>query len=210
MKFQTDKTWISPNFDARKGGAAPCMIIFHYTGMKTVEDALKRLCDPAAKVSAHYVVEEEGRVHALVDEKDRAWHAGVSYWRGEADINSHSIGIEIVNPGHEFGYRAFPDAQIMAVIKLCQGIISRYNIAPENILGHSDIAPSRKIDPGELFPWQKLAERGVGKWFGENEIPQDFDALIKFLIEYGYNPGEKKEDLTRAFHRHFAPEKLST
>ncbi len=152
----------SPNFDARR--APPDMIVLHYTGMTSGEAALARLTDPAAKVSAHYLVEEDGRIFALVPEARRAWHAGVSFWRGERDINAASVGVEIVNPGHDFGYRAFPDLQIDAVIALLADIRSRWTIPDERILGHSDVAPARKTDPGELFPWRRLALEGHGLW----------------------------------------------
>ena len=152
----------SPNFDARR--VPPDMIVLHYTGMQTGEAALARLCDPAAKVSAHYVVEEDGRVFGLVDEARRAWHAGVSAWGGIADTNGRSIGVEIVNPGHEFGYRPFPQSQVEAVIALIGDIRSRWTIEDALILGHSDVAPRRKQDPGELFPWRDLAKAGHGLW----------------------------------------------
>jgi N-acetylmuramoyl-L-alanine amidase len=152
----------SPNFDARL--APPDMIVLHYTGMPTGEAALARLCDPAAKVSAHYLVEEDGRVFALVDEGRRAWHAGASAWGGIADTNGRSIGVEIVNPGHEFGYRSFPGAQIEAVIALIGDIRGRWTIEDALILAHSDVAPRRKQDLGELFPWRDLAAAGHGLW----------------------------------------------
>jgi N-acetylmuramoyl-L-alanine amidase len=152
----------SPNFNART--APPDMLILHYTGMPTGEAALARLQDPASEVSAHYMVETDGRIFALVPEERRAWHAGKSFWRGATDINSASIGVEIVNPGHEFGYVAFPDPQIAAVIALLTDIRSRWIIPNERILGHSDVAPGRKEDPGELFPWKRLAEAGHGLW----------------------------------------------
>jgi N-acetylmuramoyl-L-alanine amidase len=152
----------SANFDARR--APPDMLILHYTGMETGEAALARLRDPAAQVSAHYLVEEDGRVFALVDEARRAWHAGLSAWRGEPGVNGRSIGIEIVNPGHEFGYRAFPEPQIAAVIDLIGDIRDRWTIEDSLILGHSDVAPRRKLDPGELFPWKTLAAAGHGLW----------------------------------------------
>jgi len=159
----------SPNFDARR--APPDMIVLHYTGMASGEAALERLRDPAAKVSAHYVVEEDGRVFSLVPEARRAWHAGVSSWRGQSDINGVSIGIEIVNPGHEFGYRAFPQAQIAAVIDLIADIRSRWTIEDAGILGHSDVAPRRKQDPGERFPWRELAAAGHGLWVDPAPAP---------------------------------------
>lgn len=165
----------SPNFDARR--VPPDMLILHYTGMPTGEAALERLRDPAAKVSAHYLVEEDGRVFALAPEARRAWHAGVSYWAGETDINAASIGIEIVNPGHDHGYRPFPDRQIAAVIALIGDIRSRWTIPDGRILGHSDVAPARKQDPGELFPWQALAEAGHGWWVEPPDAPGDALAL---------------------------------
>jgi len=152
----------SPNFNARKRPISA--LILHYTGMETGEVAIERLCDPAAGVSAHYVVEEDGAVLQLVAEKDRAWHAGVGQWACETDLNSASIGIEIVNGGHDFGLPPYPDVQIDAVIALCQDILSRHAIAPDHIIGHSDMAPERKEDPGERFPWDRLAENGVGLW----------------------------------------------
>ena len=147
----------SPNFDER---ALPVsMIVLHYTGMPDAEGALNRLTSPEARVSAHYLVDEQGEVFQLVDEEKRAWHAGKSYWRGITDVNSASVGIEIVNPGHEFGYRNFPDEQIASVIPLVADIKDRHGITRGNIVGHSDIAPARKEDPGELFPWGALAKR---------------------------------------------------
>lgn len=147
----------SPNFDARSLPVS--MIVLHYTGMETGEAAIARLRDPEAKVSSHYVVAEDGIVLRLVDEGDRAWHAGKSSWRGITDVNSASVGIEIVNPGHEFGYRPFPDAQIAAVVRLVADIKDRHAITRGNVVGHSDVAPARKRDPGELFPWHELARR---------------------------------------------------
>jgi len=153
----------TPNVDARR--TVPDMIILHYTGMKSGEAAIERLCDPASRVSAHYVVEEDGRIFRLAPEERRCWHAGISHWRGEDQLNHASIGIEIVNPGHEWGYRAFPDAQVAAVVALVADIRSRWTIPNDRIIGHSDVAPDRKEDPGELFPWKRLAEAGHGLWF---------------------------------------------
>ena len=150
----------SPNFNER-GGAQIDMLIIHYTGMKTGEEALERMCDAAAKVSAHYMIEEDGRIFQLVEEGKRAWHAGVSSWDGRSDINGHSIGIELVNPGHEWGYRPFPDVQIEALIVLIEDIKTRHDIKTEYVLGHSDVAPERKQDPGELFPWDVLAQKNL-------------------------------------------------
>lgn len=154
----------SPNYNDRKNGTAPSLIILHYTGMPTAQGALSRMCDPAAEVSAHYMIDKDGTAYQLVDEEKRAWHAGVSRWNGETDINSHSIGIELVNGGHEIGYEPFPDAQIEALITLCRAIMSRHGIKPEGVIGHQHIAPERKYDPGPTFPWQALADAGVAKW----------------------------------------------
>ncbi len=151
----------SPNFDSREGQKID-MLVLHYTGMKTGSGAIEKLCDASAKVSAHYVVEEDGRVLQLVEESERAWHAGVSFWRGNTNINQRSIGIEIVNPGHEYGYRPFTLAQMEAVIALCEDIVKRHKIPARNVVGHSDIAPARKQDPGELFDWEWLASVAVG------------------------------------------------
>ena len=153
----------TPNFDHRR--SPPDMIILHYTGMETGEAALERLCDPKARVSAHYVVEEDGRIFRLAPEERRCWHAGISHWRGEEELNHVSVGIEIVNPGHEWGYRAFPEAQVQAVIALVADIRTRWTVPNDRIIGHSDVAPDRKEDPGELFPWKRLAEAGHGLWF---------------------------------------------
>lgn len=153
----------SPNFDERR--ALPDILVLHYTGMQTGQEALDRLRDPEAKVSSHYLVEEDGRIFRLVPEERRAWHAGRGAWQGTDDVNSASIGIEIVNPGHEFGYRDFPEAQVQAVIALVADIRSRWTISDSRIIGHSDMAPSRKDDPGELFPWKRLAGAGHGLWF---------------------------------------------
>lgn len=155
----------SPNFNARKEPLD--MLVLHYTGMETGAAALDRMCDPAAEVSAHYMIWESGEIVQLVDETARAWHAGVSSWQGQTDLNSRSIGIEIVNGGHDWpapdgGLPAYPEGQISAVIGLCQAILSRWNIPQTRIVGHSDIAPGRKEDPGEHFPWQQLAEAGIG------------------------------------------------
>jgi N-acetylmuramoyl-L-alanine amidase len=140
------------------------MLVLHYTGMQSAAAALERLSDPAARVSAHYLVEEDGTIWRLVAEARRAFHAGVSYWQGDADLNRMSIGIEIVNPGHEWGYRPFPEPQMAAVEALCHAIMARHSIPPYRVVGHSDIAPDRKSDPGELFDWPRLARAGIGLW----------------------------------------------
>lgn len=157
----------SPNHDERPADKPISILLLHYTGMATGSDALVRLVDPAAKVSAHYMIDEDGTAYALVDETRRAWHAGVSFWAGETDINGISIGIELVNPGHAYpgyagGYRPFPEAQMQALIALGRGIVQRHAIPAHRVLGHSDVAPLRKIDPGELFDWERLAAAGIG------------------------------------------------
>jgi N-acetylmuramoyl-L-alanine amidase len=193
----------SPNHDGR-GGASIDMLVLHYTGMQTAEAALEKLCDPASKVSAHYTVDEDGTVYAHVPEDRRAWHAGVSHWAGATDINARSIGVEIVNPGHEFGYRAFPEAQIAALIELAQGILVRHPIPAARVLGHSDVAPARKEDPGEQFPWQRLAEAGVGVW--PQAIASDLGP--EALSRFGYDPAAPQDRAITAFQRHFRPGKL--
>lgn len=205
----------SPNFEPRKGCSAPDLVILHYTGMRDGASAIARLCDPQSKVSAHYVIEEDGTVYSLVEESLRAWHAGKSYWRGIVDINSHSIGIEIVNPGHEFGYRAFPDAQMRAVLTLCSEIKARYKLPATAFLGHSDIAPMRKEDPGELFNWKMLASHGIGIW--PEFIEQDAHPLTildaeKLLSKIGYDCGIDEQSLhaaIRAFQRRFVQHKVT-
>lgn len=212
------KKWRSPNYNERRGGAAVKYIILHYTGMKTAEEALERLCDPSSEVSSHYAIEENGKIHTLVPENKRAWHAGLSYWEGETDLNSASIGIELVNPGHEFGYRPFPDRQIAALIKLCRKIMAQHTLGRDCILGHSDIAPARKIDPGHFFPWQILAAAGIGRWPKPKEIGyQAAEDLIhhppsihQLLNGFGYDPQLEDAEVIRAFMRRFHPEKFST
>lgn len=216
----------SPNHDERKDGRSPDMILLHYTGMESGEAALERLCAPESKVSAHYVVFEDGRIVQCVPEMRRAWHAGVSSWAGEADINSCSIGIEIVNPGHDFGYPEFPRRQIAAVITLCRSILTRRGpISPDRVLAHSDVAPSRKQDPGEKFPWGLLNESGIGHWVKPAPITEggvlapgdEGEAVAQMqqaLRSYGYGvPATGRfDDATRdvvvAFQRHFRPARV--
>ncbi|MBC7987519.1 MAG: N-acetylmuramoyl-L-alanine amidase [Sphingomonadaceae bacterium] len=195
----------SPNFNDRDLPVS--MIVMHYTGMKTAADAIARLTDAEAQVSAHYLVAEDGAVLRMVDEGKRAWHAGASYWRGIRDVNSASVGIEIVNPGHEFGYRPFPAIQIEAVIRLAADIVKRHGIAPDNVVGHSDIAPARKIDPGELFPWDKLAEYrlAIARPKRAHLDPGWKDeAFLLALERYGYDI-EDREAVVRAFQRRWRP-----
>lgn len=172
------------------------MLVLHYTGMETGQVALERMCDPEAKVAAHYMVEEDGRIFQLVDEAKRAWHAGVASWVGLEDINSRSIGIEIVNGGHDYGLPEFSEIQIEAVIALCQDILSRHSICPTDIVGHSDIAPGRKDDPGEKFPWKQLSQAGVGLW-PKGDDPHLVVGHIGQLAEIGYglsaNPSDQEK-----------------
>jgi len=196
----------SPNQDDR-GGTPVDMLVLHYTGMTSGEAAMARLCDPAAKVSSHYTIDDDGTVYALVPESQRAWHAGISFWAGARDINSRSIGIELVNPGHEFGYRPFPEAQIAALIILCQGILQRHAISSSRVLGHSDVAPQRKDDPGELFPWQRMAGAGIGLWPVMGSDPGD-GAVAGLLARYGYDPEAPLEKTITAFQRHFRPSRV--
>lgn len=193
----------SPNHDDR-GGAAVDMLVLHYTGMKTAKAALERLCDPAAKVSAHYTIDEDGTVYVHVPEARRAWHAGVSSWAGATDINARSIGIELVNPGHEFGYRDFPEAQIAALTTLCHGILLRHPIPSARVLGHSDVAPARKEDPGERFPWERLARAGIGLW----PTSRDANLAPEALGRFGYDLGAGEANAVTAFQRHFRPQKV--
>jgi N-acetylmuramoyl-L-alanine amidase len=215
----------SPNHGARVGGRAIDMLLLHYTGMASGEGALKWLRMPESDVSSHYLVFEDGRTIQLVDEKRRAWHAGKSFWAGETDINSRSIGIEIVHPGHEFGQPRYTDTEIDAVIALCRDILSRHPIPPERVLAHSDVAPMRKIDPGEFFPWRRLHEAGIGHWVPpapivEGPVTRRGDRgeavlmLQKRFRQYGYGiPGESEfgeatEAVVSAFQRHFRPERF--
>jgi len=201
----------SLNFDTRSPGTPIDILLLHYTGMESAAAALARLCDPQARVSAHYTVDEDGTIYRHVPEAARAWHAGASYWAGARDINARSIGIEIVNPGHEFGYRSFPSAQIGAVIHLSKEIVARYGIPAARVLGHSDVAPARKQDPGELFPWGRLALSGIGLW------PQTRKAGLAVSFEdglrafgYGLRPAADvpAEAVITAFQRHFRPARI--
>lgn len=203
---------LSPNHNARPAGGAVDTLVLHYTGMRSCAAALDRLCDPVAKVSAHYLIDENGAVHALVPEDRRAWHAGAAFWRGARDVNGHSIGIELVNPGHEFGYRPFPEDQMKTLIGLCADILARHPIAPRNVVGHSDVAPTRKRDPGEKFDWPRLADRGIGLWPGSaapRALPEG--EVLVLLGTYGYDTGaggaEGAAAIT-AFQRHFRPTRV--
>lgn len=204
----------SPNHDSR-GGVEVDTLVIHFTGMRTAADALQRLTDPDSKVSAHYVIDEDGTVYQLVDETERAWHAGVSQWRGRDGVNAFSIGIELVNPGTEFGYRAFPQTQMDALAGLAKDILSRHAIPARNVIGHSDVAPLRKDDPGYLFDWPWLAQQGTGVWPDFRVIKGQSDASVisiqQRLNAYGYAIPQSGEycAVTKAaivaFQLHFRP-----
>lgn len=215
----------SPNHGERAGGRGPDMIILHYTGMPTEEGALTWLRSAESEVSCHYFVHEDGRVTQMVPESRRAWHAGKSFWAGETDINSCSIGVEIANGGHPAGLPAYPQKQIAAVIELCRNCGERWQIAPERVLAHSDVAPVRKVDPGENFPWGRLHAAGVGhyvepmpvsggRFFQLGDQGQPVEALQSMLSLYGYNIditgdfSEKTKGVVEAFQRHFRPERV--
>jgi N-acetylmuramoyl-L-alanine amidase len=215
----------SPNHGDRKGGRSPDMLILHYTGMASAQAALDWLCTEQSQVSSHYFVDEAGVITQLVPEAQRAWHAGQGSWKGESDINSASIGIEIANPGHEAGSPPFPDAQINSVITLCRDIIDRNGMRAERVLAHSDIAPMRKQDPGEMFPWNRLHAEGIGHWveplpvgggrfFQEGDTGQPVEALQTMLALYGYDVSVDGSFSTQmmaaisAFQRHFRPERV--
>jgi N-acetylmuramoyl-L-alanine amidase len=201
----------SPNHNQRPLGVRPSLLILHYTGMSSGRAAIARLRDPEARVSAHYVIDEDGAIIALVPEERRAWHAGIAGWRQLHDINSHSIGIELVNPGHDWGYRPFPAAQIAALIELGADIQARHGLPREAVLGHSDIAPARKIDPGELFPWRGLAEHGLGVWPDPpHPEPSPADPLAR-LAAIGYRrdlPNTVPAQIVAAFQRHWRQDRV--
>jgi len=196
----------SPNCDERL--APISMVVLHYTGMPDAEGAIARLRDPEAKVSCHYLIDEDGTILRMVPEEKRAWHAGQSYWRGIPSVNNASIGIEIVNPGHEFGYRPFTQAQMDALIPLLKEIVDRYDIAPSNVVGHSDVAPARKEDPGELFDWAKLAKVGLALARPTKNLMDPLWTDGGFLLaleRFGYDVSDKKAAV-KAFQRRFRPE----
>ena len=203
------KTRKSPNFDSRPIDVSIDTLVFHYTGMQSALLALDRMCDQSSEVSAHYMVDEDGSIWSLVEETDRAWHAGVAYWRGNTNINARSIGIEIANPGHQFGYCAFSDVQMESVIELTLDVLSRNPIPPQNVVGHSDIAPTRKIDPGELFDWERLARLNIGLWPSQaDHLEQDLDALAYALKYIGYDASNFSMAL-KAFQRHYRPKRVT-
>jgi len=215
----------SPNHSERRGGLHPDMIVLHYTGMPDAAGALDLLCSPQSKVSAHYFVFEDGYIVQMVEESRRAWHAGSSFWAGETDINSCSIGIEIANPGHDYGYPDFPKRQIAAVIALCRSIQIRHVVPPARVLAHSDVAPSRKQDPGVKFPWRTLSDSGVGHWVNPAPITEGallllgdrgdaVAAMQEELSKYGYGIAisgtydSVTQAVVTAFQRHFRPERV--
>ena len=198
----------SPNFDERN--AAISMVVLHYTGMRDAESAIARLCDPEAGVSAHYLIDEDGRIVRMVPEEKRAWHAGLSYWRGVQGVNACSIGIEIVNPGQEFGYRPFTEEQMEALLPLLSGIVERYRIPPANVVGHSDVAPARKEDPGELFDWARLASHHLAIARPTRNLvdPHWTDGGFLLALErWGYDVRDAGKAVL-AFQRRFRPELL--
>lgn len=209
----------SPNHDARPAGQPVDILLLHYTDMLSAEAALARLTDPAARVSAHYCIDEDGTIHRLVPEDRRAWHAGASFWAGARDINARSIGIELVNPGHSCGYRPFPEAQMRALEGLARGILARHPIPTHRVLGHSDVAPARKVDPGELFDWRRLARAGIGLWPEPLGFPDPGPAdgslavsdLQSNLGRFGYGVAvtgvldQATRQALSAFQRHFRP-----
>lgn len=211
----------SPNAGDRCKGCRPNLILLHYTGMPSAEKAVRWLANPRAKVSCHYVIDDDGSITQMVPEGLRAWHAGASHWAGEADINSVSIGIEIQNPGHDHGYPDFPPAQMQAVAALCRDIAARRGVPPQRILAHSDVAPGRKIDPGEKFDWAWLAQAGAGHWVAPAPLAADacrfldedaaaVEEAIYLLRRYGYDLEPRERDdwlavVVRAFQLHFRP-----
>ncbi|MGH6768594.1 MAG: N-acetylmuramoyl-L-alanine amidase [Xanthobacteraceae bacterium] len=216
----------SPNHGERRDGVKPDMVLLHYTGMRDSKLALERLCSPTTEVSAHYVVMEDGHIVQCVPEARRAWHAGQSFWAGQTDVNSCSIGIEIANPGHEYGYPDFPRRQVAAVIALCRSIFTRHRIPAERVLAHSDVAPARKQDPGEKFPWRLLHDSGIGLWVKPEPIKSggrifvlgdrdpEVDLLQTSLRTLGY--GLEKSGsydaetmaVVAAFQRHYRPARV--
>ena len=216
----------SSNNDARSSGRLVDMLVLHYTGMEDTESALDRLSDPDSQVSAHYLIDDHGSIHRLVPEARRAWHAGVGAWLGETDINDLSIGIEMVNPGHELGYQPYSEEQMIALEELARDILTRHPIPPERVLAHSDVAPGRKQDPGELLDWRRLARRGIGLWpelpkiksTGES-LRQGDDGMVVAAAQaalraygYGIEPNgvydEQTLDVVTAFQRHFRPKRF--
>lgn len=210
----------SPNFENRPPGVSVNLLLFHYTGMKSASEAIARLCNPNSKVSAHYLIDEGGNIFSLVEENKRAWHAGVASWNDDVDINNISVGVEIANPGHEFGYTRYPEQQMVAVETLSIDVIKRHSIRAARVLAHSDVSPSRKCDPGELFDWERLAAAGIGIWPKMLPVSVDFEIgsirqCQKQLKMIGYSLkvtgvlDECTRDTILAFQRHWLPNRLT-
>lgn len=205
-RWLVNKVIASPNFNDRKLPIS--MVVLHYTGMRTAGEALARLCDESSQVSAHYLIDEEGEVTNLVPEEKRAWHAGSSYWRGITDVNSASIGIELANPGHEWGYRPFPEPQMDALLPLLADMIDRHDIPRANVVGHSDVAPARKTDPGEYFDWARLGELGLALEIPKAKMNLFYDNPGAFYLgmeRFGYDIIDGRAAVT-AFQRRWRPE----
>lgn len=218
-----DEVVPAANVEPRRGVTVPTMLVLHYTGMVNAAKAIEWLAIARSKVSCHYVIDEGGCVTQMVPEALRAWHAGVSYWAGETDLNSASVGIEIHNPGHELGYWEFSEPQMRSVERLSRDIVERHAIDARRVLAHSDIAPQRKIDPGEKFPWERLYRAGVGHWVAPSDVHANGPALAigdtsssvlsvqRLLAQYGYDVplsgsfDDATEKVVRAFQRHFRP-----
>ena len=207
----------SPNFSQRPPGFDIDILLLHYTGMETAESGIERLCDPESKVSSHYVIDEDGTTYCLVPEDATAWHAGVSCWEGKIGMNQRSVGIELVNPGHEHGYRDFPEAQMNALEELALGILDRHPIPKRQVLGHSDVSPMRKEDPGELFDWRGLAEKGIGLWPTQTEmepVPGTVKDVQVAMRNIGYcmpvngDDDEIYRTILSAFQRHYRPKRV--
>jgi len=207
----------SPNFSQRPPGFDIDILLLHYTGMETAESGIEWLCDPESKVSSHYVIDEDGTTYCLVPEDATAWHAGVSCWGGKIGMNQRSVGIELVNPGHEHGYRDFPEAQMNALEELALGILDRHPIPKRQVLGHSDVSPMRKEDPGELFDWRGLAEKGVGLWPTQTEMEpvpgtvKDVQVAMRnigYCIPVNGDDDEIYRTILSAFQRHYRPKRV--
>tara|TARA_B100001123_G_C15175269_1_gene973054 strand:+ start:422 stop:1147 length:726 start_codon:yes stop_codon:yes gene_type:complete len=217
---------LSPNFDKkRRSKSIIKLVVIHYTGMQSERESIRRLRNPKTKVSSHFVINLKGKIYRLVDDNKVAWHAGISCWGKHQNLNKYSIGIELVNRGHKYGYTNFKKQQLLSLIKICKNLIYKYKIKKQNIVGHSDIAPLRKIDPGEKFPWKKLANKKIGLWYNcnssflkrnrNNRILNKKDKLIfiKNLKKIGYCFSNKRKfSLTKtikAFQRHYRPELIN-
>ena len=220
------KKIFSPNYDRKKRALNSVQIlVFHYTGMQSERESIKKLCNPNFKVSSHYLINRRGKIFSLVQNRYVAWHAGKSCWGRHKNLNKNSIGIELVNKGHQFGYTSFKKKQISSLVNLCKKLIKKYKIKKKNVIGHSDIAPLRKIDPGEKFPWKYLAKNKVGIWHDYEPnllrkfrrtkvlIPQDKKRFVKNLNKIGYCLSAHNKPFfiktISAFQRHFRKELIN-